>query len=1039
MLPEQEWVRSTTRQWRPSRAWLLGALPSMVLVSGALGGAGCGDAPAEADPPSLEFLAPNIAVQADRVQAEVRVGGPTDEVQSLRFVVFPVGAAVTGPVASGELTYTKGGTYRGDFPLDAEGIYRIQVSIVGDGGVVAEDTQDFKYRFVPAPLPVLPGVDEGRISLRVPTAPHRHSLVIETEPDIRIEVTMGDLLLGRTVAESDRVKLEIELPAGENTLMVRAWRGAAFAEKAVTVEVVVGGPPRSDSPQISVRDLCDQERVSEAWTARRRLRTDPAGSTSLTNCLIAGAAEARASREITRLIGESTVEAQLSLRSLMLGAEAHGRLKEARARDRLWAMVVSRIAGRGTAEMSAAEATAVGVRMKRSGADTALLKPCHVHRDAQHPCVALQRGLLGDQRPPPIRPVAPGSSDPQREVAAACRQNAFREAARRFAAAADADLLTTRAIRLCVAIGLRQSGDCRAAIEIAKPLVEPVVFETAAAVRSIATCQAANGDRDDAADSWRQAIGHVLSGRTKFLVSTASVRRSLDRAGLDDAQRARAVEPCGAAPNDALCKVLVDAPMQPPPPPMPLSELCRTDQFQAAAAHADAEKPPLEHASCVARGHLELGSKSTARTILSEALGRMKAGPHTGEAARTLARISSGREKTSAMTRAVEMVAQSLYVLDDEAAFYREIESAGGSGRALQLILAPCRDARERDACRALLAHFDRSGGAQGEASGAGSSAASAVVGGSPPDGATGDAGSSGAGSGGAPGQGSSRVQPDVIVRPIGARFELTVDGEITSKTMPSGAVVLDEAEIPDGPHRFRVVAPGAKTREGTLNIKRRSARSGPIKLRAHSNAAHQPFSNGIAALQRGALPEAIAAFRQATQVDGEFCLAWTYLGYAQGLDGKISQANGSFRRCQDSLRNDLEAVVVADVLKRVIGMNAAIESGSASAIDKGLQALSSARVKMRSLFRVLPSSKRGDVRLGDIHRYWKARGLTALWRAQGAAAQSQETCGRALEAWRELPAARMRIHRGRLTESATSFGGERRDAMAALEAACGG
>lgn len=1020
---------------RPRR-WSIRAPIRLVAWLVLLGGAvACDDEedPGER-PPTLTITSPQTMVEADEVEIRVDVADSPGKVDVIRYTVGMTHVAGTaGTVATGELYSADGERHTDGVTLDAEGVYKLRVTAYRSGKPVAEAERDFKYQFVPPPAPRLPELPESPADVAIGASPGTYALVVDTEPGVRIEVSRGDALLGRATATTDRVEVDIELEAGENPLTVRAWRRQASAETGVVLnaEVVEDAPPAPPS----VAALCAQKRYDAAWRARGRLEGDPAGSRALTECLVRGATRAEAWARVAELVGQSA-DTGLPLSTLISGAVANGHTNDDEARDALWRRVVDRIAeSRGDDLISTGAAARLGARIAESGASASVLLSCVDHREPDHPCAALTRAAAPEAPPtpdpegdPPLDAgaAAPPPADPWRPISSACEARDYTAAGRLYRGLADRDAhAPSRAERLCIALGLRMGGDCALAIETAEPLAGAIAYETTPALQIIAGCQGAIGERDAAAASWRRAIGLALAGRSSFLVSPARVRRDLDATGLDDARRAKAVEPCAEQPRHTLCDALVDAPAA---PSESVATLCREGRHAEAADHPDAADAEARFGACIARGHIDGGRPQPARQILRAALKRMQPGAQMGEASRLLAQVSEGQEQVDAMKRAVEMVAQALYIVEDEAAFYREITDVQGRGPALRAILAPCEQARRRAACGRLLAHFDVGEPApEPEAPPPPDPEAPP-----PPDPPEPDAGKP------RPTPPPPSDEPaDVVARPAGARMELRVDGGKLERDTPSGAFTFPEDSVPPGAHRFTVTASNAEPRRGTINLGRRSKKQGPVRLYAHRSAAHADFSAGITALGKGALPAAIAAFTKATRADGDFCMAWTYLGYAQGLSGKSKVARGSFRRCSSSLGNDLEAVVAARVLQRVVDLRAGID-GPPDRLRTLVEALGGTYGQLRYLFKVLPGSRRGAVRLGDVHKYWMARGQTALWRAlaESGSPDAEAACKEALAAWRKLRPG-MRIEGRSIVSAAADFSTERQQALTALGAAC--
>lgn len=1041
----ESWPDGCTRlRGRSAHRCIRLALGCLALLAGALG---CDDESNPTSPetpaPTLEVRSPDVMVQADEVAVEVEVTEGEGRVDGIRYSVRM--AQVDGPagtVATGDMHSVDGRTYRAGVTLDAEGLYKIRLTALRSDAPVAEAERDFKYGLVPAPAPILPELPESPAQVEIVASPSVYPLVVDTEPGVRIEVSRGEVLLGRATATTDRVEVDIEIEAGENPLVVRAWRRQASAETAVVIDarVTKGKPP---PPPPTVESLCDKGRFDAAWRGRGRLASDPSGSPALADCLVRGAARAEAWPQVVDLVAQATeAGTELSLSALVLGAEANARTRRAEARDGLWRRVVDTISESSGATLVDAEAAArIGGRIRESGAGDDVLLSCVDHRDPKHPCGALVSAARPDPSPPepeadPPEPEAdppepetnppepPTPTDPWPPIANACAARSYAEAGRLYAALPDRGAHPpSRPERLCLALGLRLAGDCRLAVETAGPLAEQVVYETVPGLQIVAGCQATLGERDAAAESWRRAIELALAGKSSFLVAPDRVRRDLDGSELSEAQRAKAVEPCAGRAEHTLCDALVDAPEV---PTESVATLCRSRRYEEAARHPEAGDADPELAPCIARGHIRAGHPQQARQQLRAALGRLEPGAALGEVARLLATVSERKEQIDAMRRAVEMVAQELYVVGDEATFYREIEGVQGKkGPALQTILAPCREARRREACQRLLAHFDEPA--------APSPPTARHVAPDPdpepppthPKPPSKD-----------PDPGDERA-PDVVVRPAGARLSLRLDAGTVERDTPSGALSFDKDSLSPGAHRFTLTAKGAEARRGTINLGRRSEKQGPVRLYAHRSAAHADFSAGITALGKGDLAAAIDAFTKATRADADFCMAWTYLGYAQGLSGKAKVAAGSFSRCSSSLGNDLEAVVAARVLHRVVDLRAAID-GPPDRIRSLVDRLAGVYGDLQYLVRVLPGSRRSPVKLGDVHKYWLAQGYTALWRklTDAGSGDAEAACKEALAAWRALRPG-MRIEGRSIVDTRTDFATERQQALTALGAAC--
>ncbi len=1038
---------------------------SLVLAVVAWGAVGCDDttdapsetsAKADVASPTIRIERPEVVVMADDVDIAVRVdGAPVDAVRYS--VSIKSAASGGGTVASGVLKSTDGQSYAGRVTLDAEGIYQLRVVGTRNGREDTEEYQDFKYSFVAPPEPRFPEIEGRRSEVKLSRLEDGYRLVVDTAPGIRVEVSRGQELLGRATAVTDRLELHLDLDEGENALTVRSWRRQASLEKTLTLDVVIDDAAPQPERPVTVDALCRAGRTAAAWGARGRL--DERTADTLAPCLLLGAVKAEAWAGAAALIDRpSDTLAQWPLDALLAGAMASARQGAAGVRDRAWRLAVERIAESERPLIDRKRAEQLGRTMRESGAEDSVLLPCVEHDDRRHVCHRLLSGAGAAQpkvdpvappedpigkTPPDVPPDPPTTPDaavddaagdgPELEIRSACRSNRFRDAAAAYQGAQDPTV--TDAERLCIALGLQMSGRCEDALSMADPLTGSRASDAVPAWQLIGGCHATLGRKDEAARSWQRAIELALSGRSRFRMSPARVRADLERARLDEAQYARAVEPCSRHAGHTLCAALIDEVA----PSASLAELCRNGDHGAAAAHPDAESPPERLALCVARGLVELGQPGRARTVLRAAVRKMSAGGELGAASRLLAEVSTGRDAVEAMKRAVEMVAQSLYVVEDPPQFYREITAVRGRD-AVEQIITPCRQASRREACRKLLSHFDGEPAqpepAQPEPEPAQPEPEPAQPEPEPtqPEPARPEP---------VPAPALTASKADVIGRPAGARLVLILDdGTKIEKATPSGAFDIDEDALPVGAVRFSMSAGGRQTRSGRVNLRARKAAEGPVRLYAHKVGAHKPYSDGEAALARGDTGAAIAAFRAATRADSDFCLAYTYLGYAQGLAGDVKQAKGSLQRCSSSLDNDLAAVATARFMSAVVELRNRIDSASPEQLASLLRGLRRGYGRVVYANRVLRGTARGrSINLGVINSVWTARGKTAYWRklaaAEGAPEPIASACREALKVWRKLPASQMRYVGTRLTDTKADFADERTRAMAELGAAC--
>ncbi len=462
------------------------------------------------------------------------------------------------------------------------------------------------------------------------------------------------------------------------------------------------------------------------------------------------------------------------------------------------------------------------------------------------------------------------------------------------------------------------------------------------------------------------------------------------------------------------------------PAPATVEDLCTHGLWADAARHPDAARPAREHIGCVARGHIELRNRGEARRLLRSTIATMAPGHYLGELSRLLVQVSRGPGAMSAMRVAVDMYGQSLYVAPDEIAFFGQIARVGQRS-SIETIIEPCQPARNRDGCTRLLQYFDRRRPA-------GPSPVKPDMGQEDPAEPARQSSE----------ETTSRVK--VYAQPVGAVLRLHGKHDFFQAESAPGGFIVDPSDLPAGPVAFSLSAPGRQTLRGTIDIADHETLGSPLRLYVPHTDAYTALSVGIEALTKGENARAAGAFQLAVSHDDRYCLAYVFLGYAQGILGRNLPARGTLSRCSSSLENDTIAVALALFFEPLITLRAALDDRSnrtstlrlvelINGLEAGYRQIRIATEVLPHLRRSLPHST------ADLRNYWRARGLAQLWINRSDSGDHpklvEESCRQALKAWRRLPATQVRYVGKRQLTLSTAYADEREQRLERLQAAC--